>query len=213
MSPLVKICGLTDPVAIKAAADARADFAGFTFFEKSPRFVTFEEAKALATHMPDTLERVALTVDPTDALIAEIDVALTPAYIQLHGDETPERVRDIAASFHLKTIKAISVETASDLEAARVYDGVADLLLFDAKPLKASRPGGWGSPFDWSLMAGTAWASPWLLAGGLTPENVAEALRITGAPGVDVSTGVEVEPGKKSPKLIEDFVTAAKGSG
>lgn len=212
MSPLVKICGLTDPAAVLAAAEG-ADLGGFVFFEQSPRHLSYDAAKSLSAHVPPRLKKVALTVDANDAHLEAIMGAIAPDYIQFHGSEPLARLEAVKARWGVQTIKAMPVETAADLEAARVYDGHVELLLFDAKPLKATRPGGWGSTFDWSLMAGTAWASPWLLAGGLTPENVAAALQVTGAPGVDVSSGVEVDLGRKSPKLIKAFVQAAKGSG
>ncbi len=218
MSLIVKICGLTSREAAEAVTRAGAHMAGFVFFEKSPRHLaSFEDAQEIARGLAPSIARVALTVDADDKTLGAIVDGLAPDYFQLHGSESPERVARIKAAFGLPVIKVCPISDKQDLDAARTFEGVADLLLFDAKPPKASgsrssteRPGGLGQVFDWSLLAGERkWQIPWLLAGGLSPENVADAVRATHPDGVDVSTGVEVSPGVKSPELIERFVAAA----
>ncbi len=211
--PIVKICGLNDAVSVAAVAKAGADMAGFMFFAASPRHLTYDQAANLASHVSPGVAKVAVTVDASDDELAIIKDVLGPDLIQLHGSETVERAGQIAKQFGVKIIKALALATPEDLELARVYDGQVDWLLFDAKPPKSGRPGGWGTAFDWRLMAGTTWASSWMLAGGLTPDNVVAALGITGAPGVDVSSGVERELGRKSPQLIEEFVRKARSGG
>lgn len=214
-APLVKICGLTDPDAVAAAVEGGASHLGFVFFPPSPRAVEPWEAAELCDGLPEDVAVVGLFVDPTDDEINAVMQQVRLDLIQLHGHETPERVEAVRQEFGMPVMKALGVSEAADLEAARTYLGVADMLLFDAKPPKgAERPGGNAVAFDWSLMS--AWTdceTPWLLAGGLTPATVAEALRISGAPGVDVSSGVETAPGEKDPDLILAFLDAVYGEG
>jgi phosphoribosylanthranilate isomerase len=214
MAPLVKICGLKTPEALDAAIAAGADMVGFVFFPKSPRHVGFEAAEALGRLARGRARIVALTVDADDALIARVVEALDPDVLQLHGHESPERVAAIGARFGCATMKAVGVAEPGDLAAANLYDGAADFLLIDAKPPKgAALPGGNGLPFDWRLARGFGPRRPWLLSGGLTPDNVAEAIRLTGAGGVDVSSGVESAPGVKDKTRIAAFVAAARLAG
>jgi len=209
--PIVKICGLSTPETLDAALAAGADMVGFVFFPRSPRHVGFEAARALGARARGRAKIVALTVDADDALLADIGAALGPDVLQLHGGETPERVAAIGARFGRRTMKAIGVAAPEDLASAAAYDGPADLLLIDAKPPKgAVLPGGNGLPFDWRLARGFRPNRPWLLSGGLGPMNVAEAIRATGAGGVDVSSGVESAPGVKDPLKIAAFVAAAR---
>ena len=213
MAPLVKICGLSTPATLEAALGAGADMVGFVFFPKSPRHVGFDAARALAALARGRAEIVALTVDPDDALLAEVVEALDPDILQLHGRESSARVAEVGARFGRRTMKAIGVGAPHDLTAAAAYDEAADLLLIDAKPLEgAVLPGGNGLSFDWRLARGFNPKRPWLLSGGLTPDNVAVAIRTTGAPGVDVSSGVERAPGVKDAEKIAAFVAAARES-
>lgn len=209
---VVKICGLKTAEAVDTAVRAGADMAGFVFFQKSPRHVTPAIANALAARVPAGIVKTALTVDATDEALIVITAAGAIDLLQLHGTETPERVREVKARFGLPVMKALPIAGPDDVAAARAFDGVADRLLFDAKPPKdATRPGGNALAFDWGLLKGTSWTVPWLLAGGLTPENVAEAIRAADAPGVDVSSGVESAPGVKDPDKIRAFIAAARG--
>jgi phosphoribosylanthranilate isomerase len=206
----VKICGLREAAHVEAAVRAGAAYVGFVFFPKSPRNVTAAEAAALAAVVPPGVAKVALTVDATDAtldaLLAEVPVDM----LQLHGHESPERVAEVRTRFGLPVMKAVGVAGEADLAALEAYGHVADQLLVDAKPAPgADLPGGNGLAFDWRLIAGRRWTRPWMLAGGLTAENVAEAVRLTGARQVDVSSGVESAPGFKDPVKIEDFLDAA----
>jgi len=213
VSLIVKICGLTSRDAAAAAARAGADMGGFVFFEKSPRHLnSFDQARDIAVALGPKVAKVSLTVDASDDLLREIIAGLAPDYLQLHGQESPERVTEIKAVFGLPVIKACPISDKEDVETACLYQGHADLLLFDAKPPKsgASRPGGLGEVFNWSLLSGVSWKTPWLLAGGLNPENVADAISAVLPGGVDVSSGVEVSPGVKSPELIERFVANAR---
>ena len=213
MTPLVKICGLSTAAALDAALAAGADMVGFVFFEKSPRHVSFEAARALGRQARGRARVVGLTVDADDALLAEVVDALDPDVLQLHGREDPERVRAVGARFGRATMKAIGVSGRQDLAAALAYEEAADLLLIDAKPPKgAVLPGGNGLMFDWRLARDFAPRRPWLLSGGLQPENVAEAIRATGARGVDVSSGVERAPGVKDEAKIAAFVAAARAA-
>ena len=210
--PIVKICGLKTIDALEASIEGGADLAGFVFFEKSPRHLTLDAAKGLAARAAGRIKTVALTVDASDEALAAIIDALRPDFLQFHGSETPQRVRDLKARFKLPVIKAIGVGAPEDLVAASAYDA-ADMLLYDAKPSPAAtRPGGLGLAFDWSLLKAAPRERPWLLSGGLTPDTVAEALRATGAPGVDVSSGVESAPGQKDRGLIAAFLRAARGA-
>lgn len=206
----VKICGLRSAADITAAVDAGARYVGFVFFEKSPRHVTLEEAAKLAVLVPAGVCKVALVVNATDAFLDAL-LAVTPIdMLQLHGGEAPERVAEIKARYGIPVMKAVGVADASDLPALDAYVQVADQILVDAKPPKgADLPGGNGLAFDWRLIAGRKWPVPWMLAGGLTGGNVAEALRMTGAQQVDVSSGVEVSPGVKDASLIAGFCSAA----
>lgn len=213
MALTVKICGINTAEAADAAARAGADFAGLVFHAKSPRFVTADKARALAERLRGRLRLVALLADADDETIAAAVAAVRPDFLQLHGSETPERIGALRTRFGLAVIKAISVADAADIAAAKAFDEAADMLLFDAKaPKDAARPGGHGAPFDWQLLRGRTFQRPWLLAGGLAPENVARAIAASGAPGVDVSSGVESAPGVKSPEMIAAFVAAARGA-
>lgn len=207
----VKICGVRDVAAIEAAAKAGAAYVGFVFFPKSPRYLSWSAASGLAARVPGGICKVALVVDPDDATLREL-AALPIDMVQLHGHETPARVAEVRKTLGLPVMKAVGVADAGDLAGIAAYEAVADQLLCDAKPSKdALLPGGGGIAFDWRLIAGRRWAVPWLLAGGLTPENVAEAVRLTGARQVDVSSGVESAPGVKDPARIAAFVAAAQG--
>lgn len=211
MSIRVKICGLRTPDAVDVALDNGADLVGFVFFERSPRNIALPEAAALCARVAHRAKRVGLIVNADDEFIGSILGAASLDILQLHGSETPERVAEIKARFGLPVMKVCAISGVGDITAARAYEGVADHLLFDAKPpVDATRPGGNAIAFDWQLLAGEAWACLWLLAGGLTSENVAEALRISGAPGVDVSSGVEDAPGEKNLDKIAAFLRAAK---
>lgn len=214
MSLLVKICGLKTHEALDAALEAGADLVGFVFFEPSPRHVGLQAARELAARAGGRAVTVALTVDADDAALSRIVTEVAPGMLQLHGRESPERVRAVKESFGLPVIKAIPVEIAADLAAADRYRNVADRLLFDARaPRDATRPGGLGQPFDWTLLRNLDPALPYLLSGGLDDGNVAEALRITRAPGVDVSSGVERAIGEKDPVKIRAFIRAARAAG
>lgn len=207
----VKICGLSQPEHVAAAVEAGARYLGFVFFPKSPRAVSPEQAAALMGDIPPGIARVGLFVDPDDALLKATLAAVPLDMIQLHGTESPARVGEIKALTKLPVMKAVGVAGPEDLEALWDYGLAADMLLVDAKaPKGADLPGGNGLAFDWRLLTGRKWLKPWLLAGGLTPENVAEAIRLTGAPGVDVSSGVETAPGQKDSALIRDFIRAAQ---
>jgi phosphoribosylanthranilate isomerase len=214
MSPLlVKICGLRTADALDAALEAGADMVGFVFFAASPRHIDLPTAQRLAKLVRGEARKVALTVDADDAELASIIDALKPDLLQLHGHETPARVRTIKARFGLPVMKAIAVESRQDLEAIEPYTVVADRLLFDARaPRDATRPGGLGRRFDWRLLERLDVELPFMLSGGLDASNVAEALRITRAPGVDVSSGVERAPGDKDPHRIHAFIQAARAS-
>ncbi|UWQ62159.1 phosphoribosylanthranilate isomerase [Leisingera caerulea] len=210
----VKICGLSTPQDVAAAAAAGAAYAGFVFFPKSPRNVSIEQAAALAVEAPVGLCKVALTVNATDAELDAISAAVPLDMLQLHGKESPERVAEVRARYGLPVMKAVGIADAADLPQITEYEQVADQLLIDAKPPKeAELPGGNGLAFDWRLLAGRKyWQKPWMLAGGLTPDNVAEAIRMTGARQVDVSSGVESAPGEKDAALIESFTKAARAA-
>ncbi|HUZ11253.1 MAG TPA: phosphoribosylanthranilate isomerase [Caulobacteraceae bacterium] len=210
---LAKICGLSTPETVAAAVAHGAAYLGFTFFDKSPRCVTPELAARLAAPARGRTRIVALAVDPSDVLLRQIAEALRPDFIQLHGRETPARVREAAMRTGAGTIKAIPIGEAADLARVCDYEATADHVMLDARvPPGADRPGGQGISFDWSLTAGRRFARPWFLAGGLDPWNVAEAVRVSGAPIVDVSSGVERGAGLKDPALIEAFLRAAAGA-
>jgi phosphoribosylanthranilate isomerase len=206
-----KICGLSTPEAVAAALEGRAAFIGFMFFDKSPRNVSPETAARLAAPARGPVKIVAVTVDPDDAELDRIAQVLKPDLIQLHGRETPQRAAAIAERTGAGVIKAIPIAEASDFDAAKAYDGPVQHLMFDVKPpAGADRPGGLGHSFDWSLAAGRRFSRPWFLAGGLDPWNAAEALAKSGAPMLDVSSGVERGPGVKDPALISAFLEAVR---
>ena len=205
----VKICGLRTVDDVMAAAASGAAYAGFVFFDKSPRNLTIAQACLLALAAPVGLAKVALVVDADDATLDAIIDGVPLDMLQLHGHESPDRVADVRARYGLPVMKAVGVADKADLAALMEYELVADQILVDAKPPKgAVLPGGNGLAFDWRLLAGRRWLRPWMLAGGLTPANVAEAIRLTGARQVDVSSGVESEPGVKAAARILAFTTA-----
>jgi phosphoribosylanthranilate isomerase len=213
MAMLVKICGLTRETDLDAAIAAGADMVGFNFFPPSPRAVMIERAAELAARVPEGVVKVALSVDADDELLGKIAETACADMMQLHGHEPPERVVEVRRRFGLEVMKALPIFDADDVHHAHAYETVADCLLFDAKPPKgATRPGGNAIAFDWRLIVSEKWSKPWLLAGGLTPENVAEAIAVSGAPAVDVSTGVEDAPGIKSADKIRRFIAAAKAA-
>ena len=206
----VKICGLRTQADVAAVAKAGAAYAGFVFFPKSPRHLTIPDAKALALAVPVGLAKVALIVNADDAAIEAILADVPIDILQLHGAETPERVAQVRDRFRLPVMKAVGLSGEADLAAIMDYSLVADQLLVDAKPGSGTDlPGGNGLAFDWRLLVGRKWLRPWMLAGGLGPHNVAEAIRLTGARQVDVSSGVESAPGVKDAGLIAAFVAAA----
>jgi phosphoribosylanthranilate isomerase len=211
MALIVKICGLTSPEALDAALDAGADMLGFVFFPPSPRNIAFGTARTLSARVRGRALKAALSVDAGDALLAEIIENLAPDLLQLHGRESPERVSAIRHRFGVPVMKALPIAAHGDLSRIADYETLADRLLFDARPpLAASRPGGLGRTFDWRLLRNLETAVPFMLSGGLDAGNVAEALRITCAPGVDVSSGVERAPGEKDPEMIRAFVHAVR---
>jgi len=206
-----KICGLSTPEAVDAALAGGAAFIGFMFFAASPRAVEPEVAGRLAQPARNRTKIVAVTVDPDDAALDRIMAQLKPDLIQLHGQETPARAREIAQRTGAGLIKVLPVSESRDLDAAGGFDGLVDHLMFDAKaPKDATRPGGLGASFDWSLLTGRRFERPWFLAGGLDPWNVAEAVRLSGAPLADVSSGVERGAGLKDPALISAFLDAVR---
>jgi phosphoribosylanthranilate isomerase len=213
MSVLAKICGLTTSETLDAALAGGAAFVGAVSFPKSPRHLELIAAAALFERARGRARVVAVTVDADDALLTEIALILRPDLIQLHGAETPERAAQARLLTGAGIIRALPVRTAADLEAAAAFEPVVDWLMFDAKPPEgAALPGGVGASFDWSLLAGRSFAKPWFLAGGLSPDNLAGAVRITGAPAVDVSSGVESAPGVKDPGRIAAFLEAARSA-
>ncbi|MDT1063734.1 phosphoribosylanthranilate isomerase [Paracoccus sp. CPCC 101403] len=210
MSVSVKICGLNDPQAVDAAIKAGARYLGFVFFPKSPRHVTPLQAASLVADVPLGIARVGLFVNPDDATLESTLATVPLDVIQLHGSETPQRVTEVKALTGLPVMKAVGVAEPEDLEAVWDYGLVADMLLIDAKaPKDAALPGGNGLAFDWRILAGRQILKPWLLAGGLTPDNVAQAIRLTRAQGVDVSSGVESAPGVKDAEKIRNFIARA----
>jgi phosphoribosylanthranilate isomerase len=215
MTVVVKICGVNSRDAARAVADAGADYAGFVFFARSPRNLTPVQAASLAAELPDRVRRVALVVDADDGTLGAIVAALRPGLLQMHGHETPARCREIAAKFDTPVMKALGISAKADLARAADYASAVERLLFDAKPPQRpdALPGGNAVSFDWSILTGASFAVPWMLSGGLTPANVAEAIRISGAGEVDVSSGVDTAPGVKSPALIRKFVESARNSG
>jgi phosphoribosylanthranilate isomerase len=211
MSAIVKICGLTRPETLDVALACGADMVGFVFFDRSPRHICLETAAALGARVERRAQKVLLTVDADDATLAAAIAALGPQVLQLHGRESPERIASIRARFGLPVIKAVAIAGRADAEHALRFDDAADYLLFDAKPPPgASRPGGNGAAFDWSVLSEIETRKPWLLAGGLNAQNVADALARTRAPGVDVSSGVESAPGVKDPARIAAFIAEVR---
>lgn len=209
----VKICGINSPEALKAATDAGANMLGFMFFPPSPRVVTPVEAKKLLDMVPEGVIKVAVFVDPDDHDVGAVVRQLGFHAVQLHGNESPERVEEIGRTINRPVIKAIAISGPDDVRLAHRYEAVADMLLLDAKaPEGSNLPGGNAVSFDWNLIAGETWEKPWLLAGGLTVENVARAIGVTNASIVDVSSGVEDAPGVKNPAKIKAFIRAAKGT-
>jgi phosphoribosylanthranilate isomerase len=207
----VKICGLKTEAALAAALEGGADYVGLVFFPPSPRNLSPEAARPLAAVARGRAKIVALMVDPDDALIEAVVAAVDPDVLQLHGEESPGRVGEVRRRWAKPVMKAIKVETAQDAAAALAYRGIADLILFDARAPKGSPlPGGNGLPFDWRALAEVKDKFAYMLSGGLTPDNVSEAIRVTGAGIVDVSSGVEARPGAKDPVLIRRFLLAAK---
>jgi len=206
----VKICGLRNLADVRAVSQAGAAYAGFVFFPKSPRHLTLEEALPLALAAPPGLAKVALIVNADNAFLDELTQKVPLDMLQLHGAETPRRVAEIKSRYGLPVMKAVGVAGIDDLPMLESYLSVADQILVDAKPPRdAELPGGNGLTFDWRLIAGRRWPIPWMLAGGLTPETVAEAVRVTGARQVDVSSGVERALGVKDAEKISAFVAAA----
>ena len=207
----VKICGLATVDDVRGCADAGANYMGLVFFQKSPRNITLPAARELALAAPLGLAKVALVVNPSDADLDAITGTVPLDMLQLHGRETPERVAEVKARYGLPVMKAVGIADGDDLPKLESYFGVADQILVDAKPPKGGElPGGNGLSFDWGLIVGRRWPCPWMLAGGLTPENVAEAVKMTGAKQVDVSSGVENAPGQKNAKLIQKFVQSSR---
>jgi len=212
-APEIKICGLTTPAALEATIAARADYAGLVIFPPSPRHLALADAAALAARAAGRIRLVGLFVDAAESLIGEVVAAASLDVIQLHGREDPARVAAIRATFGKPVWKAMAVSSADDIARAEHFAGAADLVLFDAKPPKgAAMPGGLGLVFDWTLLAAYKAPLPWGLAGGLSPANVAEAVRVTQAPLVDVSSGVESAPGVKDEGLIAQFCKAARAA-
>ena len=211
MSVAAKICGLSTAETVAVAAAGGAKFTGFVFFPPSPRNLSPEQAGKLVATVPAGITRVGVFVDPSDELIAKVLVKAPLDMIQLHGEETPERVGLIRKKFGKQTMKAIKIAAETDLAAAPGYYGVADWLMFDARPPKsATRPGGNALAFDWELLRAKKWPLPWMLSGGLTPDNLTEAVRISRATSVDVSSGVESRPGVKDVSKIRDFLAKAQ---
>ena len=213
MSLIVKICGLSTRETLDAALDAGADMVGFVFFPPSPRHLSLRTARDLGAQVKGRANKVALTVDADDATLADIVEVLQPDILQLHGKETVARLSDIKAKFGLPVMKVIAVEIASDLASLPGYAAVADRILFDAQaPKGATRPGGLGAVFDWHVLENLDLKLPFMVSGGLNAENVAEAVRVTRAGGVDVSSGVERTPGVKDPEMIRAFIRAARAT-
>jgi len=214
MDNLIKICGLSTPETLEAALGAGADLVGFVRYSRSPRHVELDQGRALSRQARGRAQRVVLLVDAQDEAIAEAVEALDPDLLQLHGHESPDRVREIRARFGRPVMKAVGIAEEADLAALAPYGEAADRLLLDAKPPRRADalPGGNGLSFDWRVLAALDPSVSYMLSGGLTPDNVAEAIRLTGAGAVDVSTGVESGPGTKDPARIEAFVRAARAA-
>lgn len=211
-----KICGIKDAIALDTAIKEGARYVGFVFFPKSPRNITPDLASSLLIKVPETVEAVALAVDPDDELISIINAIPGISFIQLHGSETPHRVLEIKQQTGKRVIKAIKVSNTEDLAYADTYLDTTDMLLFDAKTPKEMvdpLPGGNAVSFDWGILTGQNWHVPWMLSGGLNPENVQDAIRISAAPAVDVSSGVECAPGVKEKSRITAFLRAVRSAG
>jgi len=207
----VKICGISTRDALDAAIDGGAAYVGFVFFAASPRVITPDRLETLAANVPEGVVRTGLFVDASDAEIAAAAATGCLDLLQLHGGETPGRVAEVRGTFRLPVMKAVAIAGESDIGRARAYEPNADRLLFDAKPPPAAtRPGGNALSFDWALIRGQAWTRPWMLAGGLDASNLGEAVAMSGAAAVDVSSGVEDSPGVKSPALIREFLKIAE---
>lgn len=210
---LIKICGLSTSETLEAALTAGADMVGFVFFPPSPRSVSLAQASALGAQVRGRAMKVALSVDADDALLDEAVASLGPDMLQFHGRESPARVAAVKARYGLPIMKALHVSARADLAAIAIYEQAADRLLFDARPPQnAVLPGGNGTAFDWSILKDVNTPLPWMLSGGLTPDNVTDALRRTGARGLDVSSGVETAPGIKSTELIARFLASARAA-
>jgi phosphoribosylanthranilate isomerase len=208
----VKICGCNSRAAVAAAVAGGADYVGLVFYPPSPRAVRTDEAAQLSQLVPERMRKVGLFVDPDDELLARVTGSVKLNLVQLHGAETPDRVAAVRRLTGLPVMKAVKIAAAVDVDAAKPYVGVADLLLFDAKTPPAmtnALPGGNAVSFDWTLLAGRSWPLPWMLSGGLNEANIAEAVRISGARAVDVSSGVETAPGIKDPDKIRAFLATA----
>jgi phosphoribosylanthranilate isomerase len=213
MSLTVKICGLSTPETLDAALQAGADMVGFVFFPASPRHISLETARELGRQAKGRAIKVALTVDADDTTLANIIETLRPDILQLHGKESVARLRDIKQAFGVQLMKVLAVETPADLAPLAGFAAVADRILFDARaPKDATRPGGLGAVFDWHLLQNLDLKLPFMVSGGLTADNVAEAIRVTRAGGVDVSSGVERAPGIKDPEMIRAFIRAARAT-
>ena len=211
MSLIVKICGLSTPETLDAALDAGADMVGFVLFPPSPRHLAFETARVLAGRVRGRAQKVALTVDAEEKFLQSVVEALRPDMLQLHGVESTDRVESLRSTFGLPVMKAVPIAVKDDLARIATYAAVADRLLFDARaPRDATRPGGLGNTFDWRLLQDVKPGVPFMLSGGLDADNVGEALRITRASGIDVSSGVERAPGVKDPDKIRAFIRAAR---
>lgn len=205
-----KLCGLNTVQDIDAATQAGAAYVGFVFFAKSPRNLDIAEARELVLRVPVGIAKVALVVNADNTLLDQITTSVPLDMLQLHGDESLERVAEVKARYGLPVMKALGIATSEDVERAQTYSCVADQLLLDAKPMAGQDlPGGNGFSFDWTLLQGQTWSVPWMLAGGLTPANVASAVQLSGAQQVDVSSGIEITPGQKSPELMMEFVSQA----
>ena len=205
-----KLCGLNTVQDIDAATQAGAAYVGFVFFAKSPRNLDIAEARELVLRVPVGIAKVALVVNADNIFLDQITASVPLDMLQLHGDESLERVAEVKARYGLPVMKALGIATSEDVERAQTYSGVADQLLLDAKPMAGQDlPGGNGFSFDWTLLQGQTWSVPWMLAGGLTPANVASAVQLSGAQQVDVSSGIEITPGQKSLELMMEFVSQA----
>ena len=210
MSIKVKICGLTTEDAVSSAVSSGADYIGFVFFAKSPRNVTAKQANDLSKKIPHNVKKVAVTVDATNEELDKIFKIFRPDYIQCHGSETPQRLKELKTRYGLSIIKAISVRSSHDVVKGNQYDNVADMLLFDAKAPYLTLPGGNGISFDWTLLKSRKFSIDWFLSGGLNIQNINNAISISGAPQVDVSSSIEIEPGIKDPELIRQFLIKVK---